>query len=362
LPSSPFALIQEDSESISEINLEPLGDPLSVAASQISKMSRRYPESGQSSQGSQPTPMLADGARTGDDSQEDGSPQNFETLQNFQNFQQPVGQPYEDSQHSQQSANWATEDFDLVEFVGQDDQSDSFSTGASANGDLYPNHGQFGDFNSEKEFKEDNMYSVLQYNDMAVGHDNNQQQMYGHVNQLNDMGNNGFMQDNRYSNTAPNSLLNNTIEKLHNQQQIQQQPSTSRLSNVVNNTPSYPNRMRPNNMVNTMVQPSQLNSSDLGENVLLPTSSTSPQNNNMYLTQPIVKCEPATNYDMVGDDDYYNSTSDNESHYSTNGLALSQTGSNGKPRKYRIKPESERVNPQYRAKRAKNNDAVRRSR
>lgn len=119
--------------------------------------------------------------------------------------------------------------------------------------------------------------------------------------------------------------------------------------------------MRPN-MVNALVQPT-LNSADLSENVLLPTSSTSPQNNQMYLTQPIVKCEPSANYtDMVGDEDYYNSTSDNESHYSNNGLALSQTGSNGKPRKYRIKPESERVNPQYRAKRAKNNDAVRRSR
>lgn len=33
-----------------------------------------------------------------------------------------------------------------------------------------------------------------------------------------------------------------------------------------------------------------------------------------------------------------------------------------KPRKYRIKPDNEKRNPQYRAKREKNNDAVRRSR
>jgi len=245
--------------------------------------------------------------------------------------------------------NWACEDFDLVEFIGHD--PDSLSDRTSANGDnIYPNQNQLNDYNSEKEFKEDNMYSVLQYNDMAMNHDNNQQ-MYGH--QVNDMSN-GFLPDNRYNNSSiGGSLLNNTIEKLHNQQ-INQQPSTSRLSNVVNNTPTYPNRMRPN-MVNSLAQPTQLNSTDLGENILLPQSSTSPLNNNMYMTQPMVKCEPS-NYDL------YNSTSDNESHYSSNGLALSQTGSNGKPRKYRIKPESERVNPMYRAKRAKNNDAVRRSR
>jgi len=253
----------------------------------------------------------------------------------------------------------------LAEFVGQDEPADSFSGGTSANGDQYPTQNQFSDLNSEKEYKEDQMYSVLQYNQM-VSDDNNQQQMYGYGNQLNDMSINGFLQDNRYSNPSSNGLLDNTVQKLRNQQ-IQQQPSTSRLSNTVNlnNTPqqSYPNRMRPQ-MVNSLAQQSQLNSSDLAENVLLPSSSTSPPNN-MYLTQqqPIVKCEPTTNYsDMVGDEDYYNSASDNESHYSHNGLALSQTGSTGKPRKYRIKPESERVNPQYRAKRAKNNDAVRRSR
>jgi len=244
--------------------------------------------------------------------------------------------------------NWATEDFDLFEFVGQDEQSDSFSGGASANGDQYHTQNQFNDFNSDKEGKDDQMYTVMQYNNQML-------QNYEQQNDL--MMNNGFMQDNRYP-THSTGLLNNTIEKL---QQNQQQPSTSRLSNVVNNTPqqTYPNRMRPN-MINTLPQQTQLNTSDLAENVLLPTSSASPQNNTMYMTQPMVKAEP-TNYDLVGDD-YYNSTSDNESHYSSNGLALSQTGSTGKPRKYRIKPESERVNPQYRQKRAKNNDAVRRSR
>jgi len=38
------------------------------------------------------------------------------------------------------------------------------------------------------------------------------------------------------------------------------------------------------------------------------------------------------------------------------------SGSRVIPRKYRIKPDSEKKNPQYRAKREKNNDAVRRSR
>lgn len=55
------------------------------------------------------------------------------------------------------------------------------------------------------------------------------------------------------------------------------------------------------------------------------------------------------------------STSDNDSHYSGGfGGRLAQPTS--KPRKYRIKPDSEKVNPQYKMKRAKNNDAVRRSR
>lgn len=57
----------------------------------------------------------------------------------------------------------------------------------------------------------------------------------------------------------------------------------------------------------------------------------------------------------------FDSTSDAESHYS-HGTGNSGPLSSGKPRKYRIKPESERLNPQYRMKRAKNNDAVRRSR
>ena len=161
--------------------------------------------------------------------------------------------------------------------------------------------------------------------------------------------------DNRDYNSS-GSVLNNTINKLHQQHQSQNQPSTSRLSNVVTNQPAYAGRMRPQIATQIGQQP-QMNASDLDDNVLLPTSSTSPQTNG-YMTMPqqtaAIKNEPG--YDLPNND-YFDSTSDAESHYS-HGMQ----SSSGKPRKYRIKPESEKVNPQYRMKRAKNNDAVRRSR
>jgi hypothetical protein len=167
--------------------------------------------------------------------------------------------------------------------------------------------------------------------------------------------------DDRYqqNSVGSGSLLNSTINKLHQQQQSQQ-PSTSRLSTVVNNQQSYASRMRPQ-LQSQMGQPAQLNG-DLADNVLLPTSSQSPQNQqngSMYLPQTMIKAEPQYN-EMAGHDDYFDSTSDTESHYSGNNRLA--TGGSAKPRKYRIKPECERVTPQYRMKRAKNNDAVRRSR
>lgn len=171
--------------------------------------------------------------------------------------------------------------------------------------------------------------------------------------------NGGFMQDDRYQqNPTASGLLNSTINKLHQQQS--QQPSTSRLSNVVNNQQSYASRMRP--QLQTQMGQPQING-DLAENVLLPTSSQSPQNQNGYLSMPqtMIKAEPQQYTDMVGPDEYFDSTSDNESHYSGHSRSLMPGGS-AKPRKYRIKPECERVTPQYRMKRAKNNDAVRRSR
>jgi hypothetical protein len=164
--------------------------------------------------------------------------------------------------------------------------------------------------------------------------------------------------DDRYQSNS-GSVLHNTINKLH-QQQSQNQPSTSRLSNVVTNQqPAYAGRMRP--QISTQIgQQQQILASDLSESVLLPTSSTSPQNNvSMYAPQQTaIKSEP--NYEMANNE-YFDSTSDAESHYSQGGRSLTQGGSE-KPRKYRIKPESERLNPQYRMKRAKNNSAVRRSR
>lgn len=203
------------------------------------------------------------------------------------------------------------------------------------------------------------MYTVMQYNDLAVAHDNNQQ-MYGGG--PHDMSVNGFLQDDRYQNSSSSGgVLNSTINKLHLQHQ--QQPSTSRLSNVVaNQQPQQPygNRMRLAQQ-NPLGQQALINGVDLADSVLLPMSSTSPQNNTnststMYLPQQtVVKNEPDANTD-----EFFDST-DNESHYS-HGETSSRAGGSAKPRKYRIKPESERVNPQYRMKRAKNNDAVRRSR
>jgi hypothetical protein len=244
---------------------------------------------------------------------------------------------------------WAVNDFDLFEFIGQDESdhhSDSQQSG------LYPS-GSADQFEpNEKQQNDDYMYSVMQYNDMAYENQHHQNMYNPEMN--------GFMQEDRYSqNPAASGLLNSTINKLH-QQQNQNQPSTSRLSNVVNANQTYASRMRPQ-LPQQLGQP-QMNG-DLAENVLLPTSSQSPQNHNgsMYLPQTMIKAEPQQYGDMVGhDDQYFDSTSDNDSHYSGHNRSLMTPSA--KPRKYRIKPECERVTPQYRMKRAKNNDAVRRSR
>jgi hypothetical protein len=162
-----------------------------------------------------------------------------------------------------------------------------------------------------------------------------------------------LLQDDRYQqNSSGSGPLNSAINKLHQQQQGQQ-PSTSRLQTVVNGQQSYASRMRPQ-LPQQLGQPAQLNG-DLADNVLLPTSSQSPQNQNgsMYLPQTMIKAEPQYT-------EMFDSTSDTESHYSGNRSLAASSGA--KPRKYRVKPESERVTPQYRMKRAKNNDAVRRSR
>lgn len=240
--------------------------------------------------------------------------------------------------------NWACEDFDLFEFIGHDETDHS---GGSHQNDPYPSSSGHQFEPNEKQDREDQMYSIMQYNDLA--YDNHQQQqMYGHT----DM-NNGFMQDDRYQqNAATSGLLNSTINKLHQQQQQSQQPSTSRLSTVVQSQQSYASRMRPQ-IQQQLGQPAQMNG-DLADSVLLPTSSQSPSNtNSMYLPQTMIKAEPQYT-------EMFDSTSDTESHYSGNRSLVAS--SSGKPRKYRIKPECERVTPQYRMKRAKNNDAVRRSR
>jgi hypothetical protein len=54
--------------------------------------------------------------------------------------------------------------------------------------------------------------------------------------------------------------------------------------------------MRPQISTQLGQQP-QINA-DLAENVLLPTSSTSPQNNSLYMSQNLVKAEPMNNYEM----------------------------------------------------------------
>jgi len=267
--------------------------------------------------------------------------------------------------------NWACEDFDLGEFIGVDDpdfdpQFYNEGPAATTNG----TSGAGTQFDPSKEDPSvDKMWATMQYNNMMVSPNDN---MFGN-------GGGGFMQDDRYHNTSGasstsgGSLLNSTVNKLY-QQQHQQQPSTSRLSSgLQQQQPQQPTysaatttKMRPQLGGQPMVAQHQMNgtSADIADSVLLPTSSTSPQNaaGALYLStqqqQPIIKCEPSGQYEM------FDSTSDAESHYShgSHGLSTSGLSAGGKPRKYRIKPESERLNPQYRMKRAKNNDAVRRSR
>jgi len=234
--------------------------------------------------------------------------------------------------------DWACADFDLIEFLGVDDQPYN-SSNYTPIGNQQPEY-------SGKEEKEDYMYGIMQYNDVAYDNQH-QQSMYGH----HDM-NGSFLQDDRYqqNTSAASGPLNNAINKLHQQQS--QQPSTSRLSSVSNNQAqsSYPSRMRPQ-LANALGLPTQLNGDLTAESVLLPTSSTSPQNA-LYM-QTLVKQEPVYN-----NEDYFDSTSDNDSHYSGNRLIHPSA----KPRKYRVKPDCEKANPQYKMKRCKNNEAVRRSR
>ena len=70
--------------------------------------------------------------------------------------------------------------------------------------------------------------------------------------------------------------------------------------------------------------------------------------------QPIIKMEPTAD----AFEEFANRSSTRSTTHSESEDYLSKI----KPRKYRIKPDTEKRNPQYRAKREKNNDAVRRSR
>ncbi|KAI6207225.1 BZIP domain-containing protein [Aphelenchoides fujianensis] len=243
--------------------------------------------------------------------------------------------------------DWACEDFNLFDFIGQDDQSHSTAEDYS--------HQQYGQPKDDSLQKPDLMYSVMQYNEIAGpgmygGHQN--------ANMSDEMNGNGYMNDDRYVANS-SGLLNNAVSKLHLQQQQQQiQPSTSRLNPVQTPQQTYntAGRMRPqpmNGLATQLQTQLPLNAADMAENVNLPTSSTSPNNNQSMYMAPI-KTEPTGDY-------LFDSTSDAESHYS-HGTGNSGGLNSSKPRKYRIKPESERLNPQYRMKRAKNNDAVRRSR
>ncbi|KAI6231842.1 BZIP domain-containing protein [Aphelenchoides besseyi] len=302
------------------------------------------------SSGHQPLPQLTDLGLS------PASSQNSITLQQLHNLdtQQNSQQYMEELSTNAQFEDWACEDFNLFDFIGQDEQSQH-----NANEDLNQAYNSAQKDELQSLQKPDAMYSVMQYNEIAAP------EMYNAHRNMNammseDMAGNNFINDERY---APNTsgLLNNAVSKLHLQQQ-QIQPSTSRLGQQTpqqqSQTFSSAGRMRPQLQANQLQTQVQLNGADLADNVLLPTSSTSPVNNNNSLYMAPIKTEPTGQYDLVGHDEYFDSTSDNESHYSHNGGLLGSA----KPRKYRIKPESERANPQYRMKRAKNNDAVRRSR
>ncbi|KAI1696854.1 basic region leucine zipper domain-containing protein [Ditylenchus destructor] len=93
---------------------------------------------------------------------------------------------------------------------------------------------------------------------------------------------------------------------------------------------------------------------------LIPSTS---RNSSTVQTPTQVKIEPiktevyeddALKYEDAGYNQY--ARAESESSYQSSSTARN------KPRKYRIKPDSEKRNPMYRAKREKNNDAVRRSR
>jgi len=176
--------------------------------------------------------------------------------------------------------DWACENFNLLEYVGQDENAAAF------------NHFQDpADYNLSEEdsmHKKDLIYSTLQYNELVAN---------DHVN---------YPLENGYGDrfdTFPEHSYTNGFGQDLDKSQI---PSTSK------------------NSVPSMV--------------------------------PIIKQE----YDALFDNsDIHGST--------TSGSAMSSHDGGDyepkiKPRKYRIKPETEKRNPQYRVKREKNNDAVRRSR
>jgi hypothetical protein len=212
--------------------------------------------------------------------------------------------------------NWACDDFDLCEFIGLDNDNYEHSPYGTTSA-TEPLNAQDDDL--------EKMYSTLQYNNLLVGSENHQNNMYGGMNRASngmmgsdDMGVNGFIQDDRYHNNSASStsggLLNTTVNKLYQQQQ-QNQPSTSRLTNVAGqqqqqqNYSNTPSRMRPQiaSQIGQIPQ-QQMANGDLADSVLLPTSSTSPQNmaGSLYLPQQtaVVKAEPPANYEMVRDNEY----------------------------------------------------------
>ncbi|CAD5234154.1 unnamed protein product [Bursaphelenchus xylophilus] len=232
--------------------------------------------------------------------------------------QQPRG-----SQGNDNFEEWAYQDFDLFEFVGKDDFED-YSPGPedSTNKD------------DESLQKGDYMYATMQYNQLATD-----QNMFGQpamMNPTNDM-TNGFVKDERFTSSAAstsNSCMNGVS-----------QPSTSRMSAQI---PQAQPQAAYGASLRQPAMPS-------GTASLLGSASSSPQlNNNTNMYNIPIKQEPS--FDNMYD------ASDNESHYSSGTNTGSAIGSMNKPRKYRIKPECERVKPEYKVKRAKNNDAVRRSR
>jgi hypothetical protein len=199
--------------------------------------------------------------------------------------------------------DWACDDFNLLDFVGED-KDNGFDLKEEPS-----------DYNlSDEEAKKDLMYSTWQYNELLANDPNyNQMAFTGQKN--------GFV-----AQQQPNGL-NQLADRAYQQQQVYGDQTNLDQTQL----PSTSGGMAPPIKEEFPEFATQLfDTSDIHRDHRSQSTTSGTSTNASYQDS------------MHGQGLHYEPTI--------------------KPRKYRLKPEQEKLNPVYRIKREKNNDAVRRSR